>query len=674
MPYQVSAARIEWGDDNVPVSSDYGDVYYSRDHGLEETRYVFLDNNHLSHRWQNLTGPLFRVAETGFGTGLNFLACWQQWQACVQDRTEAHTLQFLSVEKHPLTRADLQRALGNWPQLKSQADALIEHYPPLLRGHHRLHFKAGIHTIILDLVFDEAEAGLRAALSTTHPELYRYGPCVDAWFLDGFAPGTNPGMWNEPLFDLIAAHSRPGTSFATFTAAGFVKRALKERGFVVEKVRGYGRKREMLRGKMQHPPASMALDAKADTAAWHIATALPERPKEVAVIGAGLAGSHTARALAERGVRVQVFERGSSIAPEASGNPQGILFTKLSHRDGQLNRFALTSFLHALRSYRSLSPLPGDMCGVFQLLPPEQWQQLRSTFADQGDWCQFLSREQASEASGAKVASQGVLYPTAGWLEPAKVCQQLLDHPLISLHLNQPITALEREQNQWLLSGERQSYRADTVVIASGQSASNFDCANYLPLRSIRGQLSYLPADAIEPPLKTVVCHEGYVAPAVNGNTILGASYEVDCSDTTLRDSEHQDNLRRIQAALPEAFSAVDAVQVTGGRAALRCASPDYLPLVGPLAHRADTLERFAALAKNAKTPIHATPANFPGLFVNLAHGSRGLTSTPLCAELLASQICGELAPLPADLVKALSPSRFLIRDLIRGRVAPSSS
>ncbi len=669
MPYQVSAARIEWGDDNVPVSSDYGDVYYSRDHGLEETRYVFLDNNHLYHRWQNLTGPLFRVAETGFGTGLNFLACWQQWQACVQDRTEAHTLQFLSVEKHPLTHEDLQRALANWPQLKAQADALIEHYPPLLRGHHRLCFKAGIHTVILDLVFDEAETGLRAALSTTHPELYRYGPGVDAWFLDGFAPGSNPGMWNEPLFDLIAAHSRPGTSFATFTAAGFVKRALKERGFVVEKVRGYGRKREMLRGEMQHPPEAMTLGAKADSAAWHIATSLPERPREVAIIGAGLAGSHTARALAERGVRVQVFERGSSIAPDASGNPQGILFTKLSHRDGQLNRFALTSFLHALRRYRSLSPLPGDMCGVFQLLPLEQWQQLNKAFANQDTWCRFLPREQASEASGAEVASQGVLYPTAGWLEPAKVCQQLLDHPLITLHLNEPITALERDQNQWLLAGEQQRYRADAVVIASGQSASNFDCANYLPLRSIRGQLSYLPADAIKPPLKTVVCHEGYVAPAVKGKIIIGASYEVDCSDTTLRESEHQDNLRRIQAALPEVFSATDAVQITGGRAALRCASPDYLPLVGPLAHRADTLQCFAALAKNAKTPVASPPANVPGLYVNLAHGSRGLTSTPLCAELLASQICGELAPLPADLVKALSPSRFLIRDLIRGRV-----
>ncbi|MBB3046716.1 tRNA 5-methylaminomethyl-2-thiouridine biosynthesis bifunctional protein [Litorivivens lipolytica] len=670
MPYQLDAARIDWGSDNVPVSSDYGDVYYSRDHGLEETRYVFLSHNHLEARWRGLTDPVFRIAETGFGTGLNFLACWQLWKSCMQAESQARTLQFISVEKHPLSREDLTRALANWPELESEAQALIDQYPPLLRGHHRLRFASGVHTVILDLIFEDAETGLRSALSTTHQTLHRLAPGVDAWFLDGFAPGSNPGMWNDRLFDLVAAHSRPGTTFATFTAAGFVKRALKARGFRIDKVAGYGRKRDMLRGEMLDEQSERALADKPDTAAWHIIGHSQARPRHVAVIGGGLAGAHTARALADRGIRVTVFEGEADIAAAASGNPQGILFTKLSHRDGQLNRFALSSFHHALRTYRAMKPLPGEFCGVFQLLGVEHWAQLQIAFSQQSDWCQFLTREQARERVGAEVGSDGVWYPQSGWLKPAEVCRQRLNHPLITIKTSHLVSEVKREASEWQLNAANQTFHADAVVVATGQAAAHFAFAKFLPLRSIRGQLSYLPADAISPPLKAVVCDEGYVAPVVDGKTILGASYEVDSKDLSLRDSEHADNLQRLQGTLPDAFKTIAPEQIIGGRAALRCASPDYLPLVGPLPAQEETLERFALLAKNAKTLIHATPANLPGLYVNVAHGSRGLTSTPLCAELLASQICGEILPLPHDLVRALSPSRFLIRDLIRGKLA----
>ena len=659
MPYFLEPADIDWGDDNVPVSSAYGDVYYSRDHGLDETRHVFLANNHLPTRWETLEQPNFTIGETGFGTGLNFLAAWQLWR---ESHARSHaSLQFVSVEKHPIRRDDLRKALTQWPQLAELSQHLLAQYPALIRGHHRLSFDGG--TVVLDLIFDDAEEALTNLLASSHPAFMRHGPAVDAWFLDGFAPGTNPGMWTDALFDHVAALSGKSTTFATFTAAGFVRRALQSRGFAVEKVGGFGRKREMLRGELAQDDISLTPLKRPENAAWHLAPRQP-RPARVAVVGAGLAGAFTAHALARRGLLVDVYEQSNQIADGASGNPQGILYTKLSHQAGQLNRFALASFLHALRFYQQLEKLPGELCGVLQLLPADKWQQLASVFSDQRDWCQFPDLSQARELTGLPLDGPGVFYPGAGWLRPGQLCEQLLQHPRIQLHLNTRVIALHRQADSWQLETEIGTQSATTVVIATANNALNLPQTQHLPLKPVRGQLSYFPANTVQPQPQTVVCHEGYLAPPIDGQMIIGASYNTRSQSLAVDPQEHVANLDKLKAAIPGIR--VNA-EPCDGRAALRCTSPDYLPLVGPAPIAQQQLENFAILADNAKRAVSAAGAYYPGLYVNLAHGSRGLTSAPLCAELLASDICGEIAPLPRELIRALSPSRFLIRNLIRG-------
>jgi len=670
-PYLLETASIDWGDDNVPRSSLYGDVYYCREHGLAETRYVFLEQNSLAERFSAVADhTTFTIAETGFGTGLNFLAAWQLWREQVKPSSLCR-LHFVSVEKHPLFKADLQRALAQWPELAELSQTLEQAYPELVAGQHRLEFDDG--RVVLDLLFSDAEAGFASLQRSHHPLYLRSHAAVDAWFLDGFAPGSNPGMWSDSLFNAIAALSKTGSSFATFTAAGFVKRALQERGFSVEKVPGFGRKRDMLRGRFS-PTARPAPTQKrlrvSENAAWHLPEPMP-RPASVAVVGAGLAGCHTAAALAKRGIRVTVLEQGHQVAGAASGNPQAILYTKLSHQAGQLNQFALSSFLHACRFYRAMPDLPGDLCGVLQLVDStrqEQLDKLRGAFARQDDWCQFVSSEEASAIAGIDLASPAVYFRQAGWLRPAALCKQLLSHPNISVLTGHALHELRQQARGWQLQCENgASITVDAVVLANSHHAMGLPQCAHLPLKIIRGQLTLIPDSEVSALPRSVVCHEGYIAPPVDNEIVIGASYDTRSADTALRDEDNEANLQKLQEAIPGiTFSARNTPYKA--RASLRCTSPDYLPLIGPAPIAEQQLKTFAPLAKDAKTLVEQRGAYYPGLYLNLGHGSRGLTSTPLAAEIVAAQLCSEVPPLPRDLTRALSPSRFLIRSLVRGR------
>lgn len=666
----MQTASIDWGDDNVPRSSLYGDVYYCREQGLAETRYVFLEQNHLPARFSGLTANnTFTIAETGFGTGLNFLATWQLWREAAAASGDCR-LHFVSVEKHPLLKSDLERALAQWPELNAFATALIAAYPDLIAGHHRLEFDSG--GIVLDLIFDDAESGFAALRNSLHPACVDAGAKIDAWYLDGFAPGTNPGMWSEALLDHIAALSKAECSFSTFTAAGFVKRGLQQRGFKVEKVTGFGRKRDMLRGRFCGPAkAEIPQRQKKGAAysAWHLAP-VRARPQSVVVVGAGLAGCHTAAALAKRGINVIVLEQHPAIASQASGNPQAILYTKLSHQAGQLNQFALASFLYACRRYRQLPSVPGELCGVLQLVEDRQLKKLRAAFAGQDSWCQFVDRDRASAIAGISLNSPAIYFRQAGWLRPVTLCEQLLAHDNITVLANHALTRLEQQDNGWILhcsdNTQLTQLQAEAVVVATSHSARNLEQLMHLPLKTIRGQLTLLKSRDFEQLPRSVICHEGYLAPPVDEVMVIGASYDTEAQDCQLHDEDNHSNLRKLREAIPDL--AFKADNIHGARAAMRCTTPDYLPLVGPAPVADEQLRRFAALAKDAKRAIADSGAYHPGLYVNLAHGSRGLTSAALAAELLASEICQEVLPLPRDLVRALSPSRFLIRSLIRGR------
>ncbi|MFN3701021.1 MAG: tRNA (5-methylaminomethyl-2-thiouridine)(34)-methyltransferase MnmD [Alphaproteobacteria bacterium] len=235
---------MDTSDKGAPRSKEFDDVYFSAVDGLAEMRHVFLSGNDLPARFAE-GGACFAICETGFGTGLNFLASWAEWLSIsVNQGYEAKSLRFVSYEKFPLTRDEIEAYLTPfWPHFEELRTEFLAQYPQKpqdLRGRVELSLRGNVELI---LIFED----VNTALPLQNDK-------VDVWFLDGFKPSSNPDMWSETVFAQMARLSHEGATFATFTAAGFVKRGLMAAGFHVEKRRGFGRKRDMLVGRFIGQP------------------------------------------------------------------------------------------------------------------------------------------------------------------------------------------------------------------------------------------------------------------------------------------------------------------------------------------------------------------------------------------------------------------------------------
>jgi len=669
-------ASLNWDSEGQPVSSVFGDVYFSKANGLEETRHVFLQHNQLAERWSKLgSTDHFTIAETGFGSGLNFLAAWELW---IKTAPESAQLHFVSVEKFPLTKTDLIRALALWPELNQFSEQLIAAYPVIVgTGFHRLGFMDG--RIKLTLIIDDATQGFTQLLATSHPLFSRSGIKVDAWFLDGFAPSKNPQMWSDELFNCLRNLSKPDTTAATFSAAAIVKNGLKHAGFSIQKVAGFGRKREMVKAIFTNEPEAPDPEDyryRGSFSPYPVPWTIDNNPaiteKRALIIGGGLAGCHTARALAERGWQVNILERHASLAQEGSGNPQGVLYAKLSPMEEMQAAFNLASLQYALDFYRPLWKRIGDDCGVLQLAykksEAELHHQLQDKFAHANELVQFVGATRASELAGISLTQSGLFFPHAGWINPRKLCAHLVDHPNIQVTYDFAVAKLNKTQNGWqIISNNHDIKNAPAVIITNAKDALDFEIAQHLPIKSIRGQVSFIPEDKTKTSLKTVVCAEGYISPVQDGVFCTGATFNLKDTDTTARPQDHQTNLDNLHEHTP-GFSVNASADQLEGRVAFRCSFPDYLPTVGAMPVVDQLAEDFAPLRKNARAGITATGSYWPGLYINIGHGSRGLAYTPICAELLASQMNQEPLPVPRELANALNPARFVIRDLTRNK------
>lgn len=651
----LHSAQLDWDDNGQPLSRVYGDVYFSRASGLDETHHVFLDGNQLPRRFAALpAGGCLCIGETGFGTGLNFLCAWRLFEALAPADARLH---FVSVEKFPLRRDDLVRALALWGDLQPWSEQLLAQYHAIHPGFQRLVFAGG--RVVLTLLVGDVLDCL--------PEL---DARVDAWFLDGFSPAKNPEMWTQPLFQQLARLSAPGATLATFTSAGFVRRGLIEAGFAMQRVKGFGQKREMLVGTFEGP-------AEGATVPWYARPPRAAGERHALVIGGGLAGCASAASLAGRGWRVTLIERHAELAMEASGNPQGVLYLKLSAHGTALSRLIVSGFGHTRRLLERLQRgSDWDACGVLQLAFDEAEGKRQAQLADAfpQDLLQTLSQEQAETIAGVTLPAGGLFFPEAGWVHPPALCRALASHPNISVQTCHEVR-LQREDGQWSAwSGEQRLAIAPVAVLATAAEVRAFPAAASLPLKRIRGQISRLPANAESAALRTVVCAEGYVAPPRLGEHTLGASFDFHNDDLQPTVEEHQGNLELLREISPDLLARLGAGKLDPatleGRAAFRCTTPDYLPLIGPLAEREAFSAAYAVLGKDARQVPDVACPWLEGLYLNSAHGSRGLITAPLSGELLAAWIEGEPLPLPRKVAEACLPNRFLLREVVRGQKA----
>jgi len=698
-------ANLQWRE-GQPYSPDFDDVYFSVDNGIEETEHVFIHHNRLQPRFEQNTQGIFTIAETGFGSGLNFLIAVKHW---LQMSEPWQTLYFYSVESTPLTPEDLIRAHNSWPELKDIAKPLQQQYNVASYGYHQFELYQG--RVKLVLMLGEVDAML-AQLQAP----------VDAWFLDGFAPGCNPDMWSERVFSHIQRLSRPATTLSTYTAAGFVRRGLIEKGFAIEKVSGIGKKRHMLAGTLtsssadinrsdqpwyENAPRNTAMETsrEASREATRDATRDTPRPinknKAVSIIGAGIAGISSAWALVKRGYQVEIFEAGEALgmaAPgnsasgsptmgnlakdnsasgnpasgnPASGNPRGMIMPRLSLQDSADAEFYTSAYFYALRCLHDLDPQQQcwQQTGGLQLPSSERSRKQMANYPQDASLAQTLDAQAASEICGLNIEETVHYFALAACVFPQQVLQKMIDEMGDALKINYQtsIESLDYVDGHWELKNQHNDIvgKIHSLILANAWQLKKYSQLAHVDLQPARGQLSYYRANQRSKKLKMPVSFEGYIMPEHNHQHISGASFVMDDCSTHLRDEEADANLREINHWFNHLFAEKDNC---GGRAAVRAVTPDRVPIVGHVALRSALLSDYGDLNKGKPACKYPVAKNLPGLFVNSGYGARGFSSAFLCSELLAAIISDEPLPVSKRVRYALHSSRFLIRSLKKRR------
>jgi tRNA 5-methylaminomethyl-2-thiouridine biosynthesis bifunctional protein len=600
----VVPARLERREGGVPFSAEFADIYHSSDGGLAQSRHVFLGGNGLPLRWRGRAS--FTVMETGFGIGLNFLAAWHAWR---EDSQRCARLHFVSVEKAPFLRADLEAALAPFEELRAIAAALARAWPPPVAGFHRVHFEGG--RVALTLIFGDVAESL--------PQVEAR---ADALFLDGFAPARNPAMWSPEVVRELARLAAPGATLATWTVAGGVRTALTDAGFDVEKRAGFGAKREMLVGIRRGEAVATRIDRRA------------------VVVGAGLAGTLVAERLASRGWDVGMADE----REERSAAHAGLVRPIANLRDALNAQASRSAFLYALQHYRALRDdgyhLAWDPCGVLQLAEDADEEARFETIArSQGypaHFLEYVDRERAGAIAGREVERGGWWFASGAVVALASlaVASQARAGARMRRVAGCRVMRLEREGAEWraLDRDDRVIAEAPVLIVANAADASRLIPQAHLRLSAVRGQVTYLPADPRRR-LEVVVSGNGYVAPLPEGGHAIGATYRHDDFDVSVRSADHRENLERAEKLLPGFTAGIDPAALAGWTG-FRATVPDRLPIYGATC--------------------------LPGVFTATGLGSRGLLWAPLGAELLASQLEGDPWPLARNLCDALSPARFL--------------
>jgi tRNA 5-methylaminomethyl-2-thiouridine biosynthesis bifunctional protein len=276
---------------------------------------------------------------------------------------------------------------------------------------------------------------------------------------------------------------------------------------------------------------------------------------------------------------------------------------------------------------------------------------------------------EASALANVEVPSGGLFFPRSGWVHPPALCRGLVSHSAIRMIAGREALQLRRPSEEWeVIDVATRIAAAPIVILANAGTAAAFAQTRHLPLRLIRGQLTLVPETAASRALQIVLCGEGYVAPARAGFHSIGATHKFRDPSTAIQ--EHAENLARLAVLAPALYLALSGNQLEPaqleGRAALRCSTPDYIPMIGPIVNVGAFATTYGGLARDATLQLEAPSPWLDGLFVNTAHGSRGLVTAPISGEILAAYLEGEPAPLPRSVMEAVHPARFLLRQLIR--------
>ncbi|RTZ44750.1 FAD-dependent oxidoreductase [Candidimonas sp. SYP-B2681] len=612
------AATVAFNAHGTPMSPDFQDVYHPEWGALEQARKVFLPGNQLPQRWHGK--ETFTVCETGFGLGHNFLALWQAWRSDPQRCTNLHVLSF---ESHPFTREDLAHILLDRltePE-RSLALQLIAAWPPLLPGLHRMEFEEG--RLTLTLAFGSVVKLARQVSAN-----------VDAYFLDGFAPRVNPEMWSRSLFGQLVRMANSGATAATWCCTGEVRRGLRDAGFLVSKVPGFGGKREITVASLR---PGMGRNGGHRL-----------RRESVIVIGGGLAGAGVAHALAWRGHEVTVIDPvfAQGLGASHQGHVAAAMTPVISADDDIRARLSRAGVRRALHRWQGMAgPARPLHCGTIELVSDMQEAgRRRESLASLGfpsDWVSWLNAAEASERAGLPLGSGGLWFADGQLVQPQPLLETLLDHPRINCVCAQVDRLKGVGPGMWSamdVSGIELAL-APHVVIANAAQAGPLLAT--IPVSSmlekvesmyvLAGQVSHYSASHM-PCSKVILAGDGYYLPEVHGQIVAGSTYVKDATFTEVTLSGHHDVNKKLSALLNVVPSRLDSIPgLDDGWAGWRAAVRDRLPVIGPI-------------------------DDMPGLWLACAYGSRGLSWSSLAGDVIGAMLNDEPLPLERELLRKIAP------------------
>ena len=664
--FTIQHAKIHFNQENTPVSDKFDDVYFSNQDGLAETHYVFLEGNQLWERWVNYQEAHFVIAETGFGTGLNFFAVTTLFREFRQKYPDSplKRLYFISFEKYPLLLDALQQAHLAYPQFSHLAQHLQQHWLNPIQGCYRFHFDE----TTLDLWFGDVAENL--------PQLGDYmNSKIDAWFLDGFAPSKNPDMWNEQLYQQMFRFTKPQGTFATFTAASAVRKGLENAGFNIKKRKGFGKKRECLSGQKTHEKPT------ALSAPWFQGQPANLKEQDIAIIGGGIASLCTAISLVKRGAKITIYCEDEQTALNASGNKQGAFYPQLSDDNERNIRFYIHAFAYGHQflqwAIQQQIKFEHEFCGVALCAYNEKAESKLNKIAKlnlPSDLYQSLNQTELSEKVGLPLPFRGGFIPQGAWLAPRQLVQHtfaFLEKQGVQIKTLQKVTALSQTENGWqITTAENKTFCHEVVVLANGHKLTDFEQTQKLPLYPVRGQVSQIPTSANLLKLKTVLCYDGYLTPVdqAKATHCIGASHVRDNATREFSLTEQQENQQKIQQNIPEEWTKEVDTSGNLARIGVRCSVRDLTPMMGAVPHFSAQQTQYQNLfnLRRRKQPIEQAE-NYPNLYLIGALGSRGLTSAPFLGETLASLIYGEPLPMSEDLIHNLMPNRSWVRRWLKG-------
>lgn len=497
---RTPAPKLDFSRPGTPAATDFDDIYFSVDGGLEETRAVFLEGCGLPEGWADR--DVYTVAELGFGSGLNFLATLRAWKDSAPRRKPGSRLHFISIEGYPFDREALGQALQHFPELGGLSAPLIESWPGPVKGFHRRHFG----DVTLTLVQDDVLSALTALDMK-----------ADAWFLDGFSPAKNPAMWGEDVMREIARLSAPKARLATFTVAGFVRRGLEAAGFSVERLPGFGRKRQRLEARFR--------DGLKETK--------PSRPTPT-IIGAGIGGASIAAAFARRGIRPYLISDPDHV--EASGNGAALIKPRFDLQDNPPSRFFLSSFLYAREFYREAILQEG----------------VRHLFTSEADQSRYpaLADQQPLGSGHLRMNGDGVDLPSSLVIDTQKAREQALGDAVVEQRHISDLSEIN-----------------GPVIVAAGYGIKGL--LPDLPFRFSRGQLSWADGD-----LERAVTYGGYAIPT-GDRLLLGATHDRIANHDAAFELRAEDDTHNLEQAQQYG---IDVRAATSFRASVRVNSADTLP------------------------------------------------------------------------------------------------